>query len=81
LATGEAKGKEYVVGDLIKVYGSDRRNMYSPLIPPGAVAYGVVVATIGQLAIFLPLYLDGEEGAHDHPGGLDGSESIGTARL
>jgi hypothetical protein len=47
----------------------------------GEVARGVVVTTIGRLAIFLASPLDGEEGPHDHPGGLDGSESIGTARL
>jgi hypothetical protein len=69
------------VGDLIKVYGFDHRNMDSFRVPPGEVAHAVVVTTIGQSALFLASHLDGEEGPHDHLGGLDGSESIGTARL
>jgi hypothetical protein len=74
------QGKAFV-GDQIKGYGSDRRNMYSAVVPPGEVARGGIVTTIGHLAIFLASHLDGEERPHDHPGGLDGSESIGTARL
>jgi hypothetical protein len=55
--------------------------MYSNFVPPGEVARGVVVTTLGQWAIFLPLLTDGEKGLHDHPGGVAGSESIGTARV
>jgi hypothetical protein len=69
------------VGDQIKVYGADRRNMYSDLLPPGEGIHVAIVITLRQTATFLSSLLDGKEGPDDHPGGVDGSASIGTARL
>jgi hypothetical protein len=69
------------VGDHIKVYGADRRKMDSDFLPPGEGIHAAIVTPLRQTATFLPSLPDGKTGPHDHPGGVDGSASIGTARL